>query len=161
MSSCDVILLPTDFSQDSDQAFELACSVARDQVASLVVVHVLSPETWPAHVPKAGPINEASPVVLDCRQQFKQLNARAADIPISFRIVSGHAVGAIIEVAHDEHADLIVIASHQHSRFHEQLHGSVAEGLLRQSHCPLMVLRQPTKRSVNPPSPQTNTPQKP
>ena len=44
MSTYDVILHPTDFSEDSDQAFQLACNMARDQFASLVVVHALPPE---------------------------------------------------------------------------------------------------------------------
>jgi nucleotide-binding universal stress UspA family protein len=141
MDSFDVILFPTDFSDDSEQAFNLACSLARDQFSSLVVVHVLPP----LNVPDKGTevITEDGPLVHECREQFCRLKALAGDIPISFRIVFGYAVGSILNVAHEENADLIVIASHQHSRFHLQLHGSVAEGVLRQAHCPVMILRQP------------------
>lgn len=144
MSSFDVILHPTDFSDDSDQAFRLACSLARDQFASLVVAHVLPPASCPECDSDADLTNEDGPIVRNCREQFRRMTAHAGDIPISFRIVLGYAVGAILNVAHEENADLIVIASHQHPLFHLQLHGSVAEGVLRQTHCPVMILRQPT-----------------
>lgn len=143
MSTFDVILHPTDFSDESEQALLLACSVARDQFASLVVVHVLSPESGPGRASEEEPINEQWPSVRSCRDQFCHLKALAGEIPISFRIVVGYPVGAILNVAHEEKADLIVIASHQHSSSHLQLHGSVAEGLLRQTHCPVLVLKQP------------------
>jgi nucleotide-binding universal stress UspA family protein len=143
MSTYDVILHPTDFSDDSDRAFQLACSVTREQFASLVVVHVLPPECCPDSPSDDVSLDEELPIVRECYENFRRMKAQAGDIPISFRIVRGYAVGAILNVAHEENADLIVIASHQHTRFHLQVHGSVAEGLLRQSHCPLMVLRDP------------------
>lgn len=136
----DVILHPTDFSEDSDQAFRLTCNMARDQFASIVVVHVLPPECERSDTE----LNEGhNTVVENCYEQFKRMKATAPDIPISFRIVYGHAVGAILNVAGEVSADIIVIASHRHSQFHLQLHGSVAEGVLRQTHCPVVVLRQP------------------
>jgi nucleotide-binding universal stress UspA family protein len=69
----------------------------------------------------------------------------AEDIPMSFRIVKGYAVGSILNVAHDEDADMIVINSSNHRQSHFQLHGNVAEGVLRQAHCPVCCCRQPVK----------------
>jgi nucleotide-binding universal stress UspA family protein len=80
----------------------------------------------------------------ECRKHFARMRAFAADIPLSFRLVRGHSVNSILHVALEEKAGLIVIASHRHSQFHLQLHGSVAEGILRQTHCPVVVLRQPS-----------------
>ena len=151
MSTYDVILHPTDFSEDSNLAFQLACSIARDQFASLVVVHVLPPESFPDRESDDIAVDEELPVVRECYEHFGRMKAQAGEIPISFRIVRGYSVGAILNVAHEENVELIVIASHHHSRFHLQVHGSVAEGLLRQTHCPLLVLRHP----VQSPSPPT------
>ncbi len=144
MNTFDVILHPTDFSTDSDQAFQLACSIARDQFAELVVVHVLAPSNCPDRDSDADLLNEDRPDVRNCREQFQHMRSLAGDIPLSFRIALGYAVGTILNVARQEKADLIVIASHQHSQFHLQLHGSIAEGVLRQAHCPVLCLRQPT-----------------
>ena len=144
MHTFDVILHPTDFSTDSDQAFQLACGIARDQFAELVVVHVLAPSSCPDCDSDAELLNEDRPAVRDCREQFQRMRALAGDIPLSFRIALGYAVGTILNVARQEQAELIVVASHQHSQFHLQLHGSIAEGVLRQSHIPVLCLRQPT-----------------
>ena len=151
MSSYDVILHPTDFSEDSDLAFQLACSIARDQFASVVVVHVLPPEFCPDGQSNDVALDTDLPMVRDCHDNFCRMKAQAGEMPISFRIVRGYPVGAILNVAYEENADLIVVASHNQSRFHLQVHGSVAEGLLRQTHCPVLVLRHPTPN----PSPPT------
>jgi len=152
MCTYDVILHPTDFSEDSDQAFQLACNMARDQFAILVVVHVLPADGCPDGESDVDFNNDQSPIVGNCRDHFNRMRATAPDIPISFRLVFGNAVGSILKVAHEEHADLIVIASHRHSQFHLQLHGSVAEGVLRQTHCPVVILRQPTQTYKRQPS---------
>lgn len=143
MSSFDVILHPTDFSPDSFQAFELACNMVRDQFSTLIVAHVLPFDCNSTADPEADLNNDTSPAVEECRRQFARMKAMAPDIPLSFRLVFGNAVGAVLKVAAEENAELIVIASHRHDQFHLQLHGSVTEGLLRQSHCPVLVLRQP------------------
>ena len=153
MSSLDVILHPTDFSEDSDQAFQLACNMARDQYLSLVVVHVLPPDSSYQTNLDLELCKDPSPLVENCRQNFCRMRAMASDIPISFRIVRGNAVNAILNVALEENAGMIVIASHRHSQFHLQLHGSVAEGILRQTHCPVVVLRQPTGSMLRRPIP--------
>jgi nucleotide-binding universal stress UspA family protein len=144
MESYDVIVHPTDFSEDSDQAFRLACNMARDQFATLVTVHVLPSDCGVYYDSETDLNDDHSPVVEECRRQFLRLRALAPDIPVAFRLVVGHVVGAILKVAAEVRADLIVIASHRHDQFHLQLHGSVAEGVLRQTHCPVVVLRQPT-----------------
>ena len=158
MNTFDVILHPTDFSTDSDQAFLLACSIARDQFAELVVVHVLAPSNCPDRDSDADLLNEDRPDVRNCREQFQHMRSLAGDIPLSFRIALGYAVGTILNVARQEKAELIVIASHQHTQFHLQLHGSVAEGVLRQAHCPVLCLKQPTPHLTSSISPPTRAP---
>lgn len=142
MNCFDIILHPTDFSRDADQALQLACSIARDQFSKLIVLHVIPSSS----VPDANQIdvlNEDSATIRHCREQFQRLQALADDVPLTFRIVTGYTVEMIVDVAEQESADVIVIASHRQSQFHLQLHGSVAEGVLRLAHCPVLCLRQP------------------
>ena len=156
MNTFDVILHPTDFSTDSDQAFQLACGIARDQFSELVVVHVLAPSNCPDRDSDADLLKEDRPAIRNCREQFQRMRSLAGDIPLSFRIVLGYAVGTILNVARQENADLIVVASHQHSQFHLQLHGSIAEGVLRLANCPVLCLRQPTPHPMMASSPATD-----
>lgn len=146
MRSYDVILHPTDFTEESDQAFRLACNMARDEFSRVVVVHVLPMEYKQQCKAEEELNDDHGPIAERCREHFKQMNAMAADIPVTFRIVFGHAVGAILKVACEVNAEVIVIASHRQNQSHFQLHGSVTEGVLRQSPCPVVVLRQPRAR---------------
>ncbi len=156
MNTFDVILHPTDFSGESDQAFLLACGIARDQYAELVVVHVLAPSHGPDCDSDADLLNEDRPAIRECREQFQRMRSLAGDIPLAFRIALGYAVGTILNVARQEKAELIVIASHQHTPFQLQLHGSIAEGVLRQAQCPVLCLRQPTLQLSAPSTPATD-----
>lgn len=49
----------------------------------------------------------------------------------------------ICELAFQKGCDLIVMASHGRDHFPRWLLGSVAEGVLRQAHCPILLLRSP------------------
>lgn len=142
MAAIDVVLHPTDFSTQADQAFHLACSIARDHFARLVVMHVL-PYGSEAPVGDVAVVDETSTEYATCRESFQQMCAFAGDVPVTFRLVKGYPVGMILKVAREEDADLIVIASEQHRQSPFRLHGSVAEGVFRQSHCPVFCLRQP------------------
>src|ERR1700676_5028717 len=47
---------------------------------------------------------------------------------------------AVVDVARSEHADLIVMASHQRHGFDRWLHGSVTEEVLQHTSTPLLVV---------------------
>lgn len=142
MSTFDVVLHPTDFSEGAFRAFEAACSIARDHFASLVVVHVLEPGTNTGDG-EGYELNETSVQSEECREAFNRMQALAIDVPVTFRIVPGNPVGAILNVAHEESADLIVINSRNHSQRNFRIHGDVAEGILKQAHCPVCCIMQP------------------
>ncbi|MGB8036306.1 MAG: universal stress protein, partial [Nitrososphaeraceae archaeon] len=50
-------------------------------------------------------------------------------------------VGAIINYSEEEKANLIVIGTRGRSGFKKMLLGSVAAGVVRYAHCPVMVLK--------------------
>ncbi|WP_157605173.1 universal stress protein [Schlesneria paludicola] len=159
MAAIDVVLHPTDFSTQADQAFHLACSIARDHFARLVVLHVLPHSNEAPDDEDLALVDEASTEYLKCRESFQQMCAMAGDVPVTFRLVKGYPVGMILKVAREEDADLIVIASEQHRQSPFRLHGSVAEGVFRQSHCPVFCLRQPESplRAASKPSTEKRT----
>lgn len=145
MASFDVILVPTDFSFEAEQAFHLACSMARDQFASVVVVHVL-PQTDDAE--RAMEIwDDEMSFVSQYKHQFSQMKAYARETPISFRLIVADIVDGICSVASEENADLIVIGAHRNSETRTM--GAVVEGVLRSSGCPVMIFKQPTESSTD------------
>lgn len=51
----------------------------------------------------------------------------------------GEPVATVLQAAHDIDADLIVVGTHRRAGLRRFLQGSVAERILRESHCPVLV----------------------
>jgi nucleotide-binding universal stress UspA family protein len=56
-------------------------------------------------------------------------------------VTSGHPARRIVEVAADQQADLLVIATHGRTGLRRMLLGSVAEQVIRQAPCPVFTVR--------------------
>lgn len=59
----------------------------------------------------------------------------------STHIVQGYPTDAILQVARDEHVDMVIVGSHGHRGIEATLLGSVAEKIIRKSHVPVLVVR--------------------
>jgi nucleotide-binding universal stress UspA family protein len=68
------------------------------------------------------------------------------------RVTTAVAVGApaaeIVRYAREHAADLIVLGSHGHGAFRRFMLGSVAERVIRQAGCPVMVVPHRTQRAT-------------
>lgn len=71
----------------------------------------------------------------------RQGEFREKDIEARTRVVYGPVVGAIIDAAEGEDADLIAIASHGRSGLSRVFYGSVAAGVLHRIDRPLLLIR--------------------
>jgi nucleotide-binding universal stress UspA family protein len=58
-------------------------------------------------------------------------------------VATGEAAPEILRLAHEEHADLIVIASHGLAGWRRLVFGSVTEKVLRQATCPVLTIMAP------------------
>jgi nucleotide-binding universal stress UspA family protein len=135
----NTILHPTDFSESSEFAFQLACSLARDYAAQLVLVHVVE-------LPKAYAVEGfvAPPYTTDLkqnRQRLLQIQQSHKNIQIDQRLVEGDPISGILCVAEDCHCDLIVMGTHGRTGLGRLLMGSVAEQVVRKAPCPVLTVR--------------------
>src|SRR5271166_3979997 len=113
------IQVATDFSEQSDRAFDVACSLARGSGAQVVIVHVVP---LPAVI--YGPPPES---YLDhLREELKQVQARDPKICVDHLLVEGDAATAILREARDLNCDAIVLGTHGRTGFNRLLMGSVA-----------------------------------
>ena len=62
-------------------------------------------------------------------------------VPVRVRVAVGAPALHILEVAEEEKADLIALSTHGRSGFSRWAFGSVAEQVLRNASCPLLVKR--------------------
>lgn len=132
------IVHPTDFSTGSEAAFELACSLARDYGATLVVCHV---------VPPPSAVIEGVVITIPVSEQAEARNrlscVRASDrlINVVHRLETGDPAHEILRVAEEDHADLIVMGTHGRGGLSRLLMGSVAEAVMRKAPCPVITVR--------------------
>ena len=143
MNTIQTILHPTDFSESADHAFRLACSLARDHEARLVLLHV---------VPVAAPV--ASGMLVGAfstewvddeeprlTERMEAMRENHPDIPIEWRIAKGNVIDGILGAADDVEAGLIVMGTHGRTGITRFLLGSVAEKVVRHAPCSVLVAR--------------------
>ncbi|HTU17796.1 MAG TPA: universal stress protein [Gemmataceae bacterium] len=133
------ILHPTDFSEHSEFAFRLACALARDYNARLVLLHVLPP---PLVIYAGGPVPaETWPSVEEAKERLHQLEGQARRVRVESQVLEGDPVDMILRAAEETHSDVIVMGTHGRTALSRLLLGSVAESVLRRSPCPVLTAK--------------------
>jgi nucleotide-binding universal stress UspA family protein/CBS domain-containing protein len=134
------ILLPVDFDEGSKAALDLARQFAAAGDVNLHLVHAMAILLSPG---------EASSVVVareqDVKEELKKIAVEhlgAAQYQVHTRL--GNTVSAIVEVAADLHADLIVMPTHARRGLQRFLLGSVCERVVREAPCPVLIVRPST-----------------
>ena len=134
------VLCPTDFSACAQAAVPIACSLARDFRATLILLHV---RPMPATV--AGEFGTFMPEPPESKDSLQRKNAQVLAGQLHGRsgvsVREGDASEAILKTAHTRHCDLIVLGTHGRSGLHRLLVGSVAEAVLRRAPCPVMTIK--------------------
>jgi nucleotide-binding universal stress UspA family protein len=136
------ILLPVDFSEQGDGAAQQAAALARHFHAGLILLHVnpiqvpvlLSPSDF------GGPIDTGWITALEA-QGRKDLDAYhqadLAGVDVRKIVVTGDPAARIVEFAHREKPDLIVMPTHGYGPFRRFLLGSVAAKVLHDVDVPV------------------------
>jgi nucleotide-binding universal stress UspA family protein len=136
------ILHPTDFSERSKYALNLACALAREHDARLILLHVWSPPPVPV---AAGPApvraEDLSPEPFE--QQLHDLELPEPVARAERRLEQGNAALEIVRVAQETQCDIIVIGTHGRTGLGRFLMGSVAEQVLRTAPCPVLAVKTP------------------
>lgn len=138
------ILYPTDFSSYSNQAYFHAISLAEKHNASLTVLFVYNPDgtTTPG---------SQGDEVADRRYwqgQLEQIRPVDTRIPVSHVLLEGDPAGEIVRYGHDAGIDVIVMGTHGRTGVERLLMGSVAEKVLRDAPCSVLVVKLPRGQPV-------------
>lgn len=146
MTEFDRILVPTDFSEHSQQALDTAIGLARAYDAELHLLHCYS-----IHSAAYSLYGVAMPPSFE--QEFRDAaakklaewaeKARAADCRVSEHLSARYAAEEIPAVAGDLGADLIVMGTRGLGGIKHVLLGSVAERTIRAAPCPVLTVKRP------------------
>ncbi len=140
------VLYPTDFSDCAEYAFQLACSLAGDYGARLVVAHVCVPPMAAFEVGPVPVIPVEDRPALEAR--LEQLRRFDDSVPVECLLREGDPPTEILRLAREESCDLIVMGTHGRSGFRRLLMGSVAEEVLRKAPCPVVTVKHPPAEPV-------------
>jgi nucleotide-binding universal stress UspA family protein len=137
------ILHPTDYSNHSDYAFRLACSLARDHEARLIILHVVT--TLGPELVSYGEAAELQPEAYRQKllDDLRRIQPRDAEVPVEHRLAEGDAADQILHVASETGCDMIVLGTHGRTGLDRLLMGSVAEQIVRNAPCPVLTVKAP------------------
>jgi nucleotide-binding universal stress UspA family protein len=133
------ILIPTDFSKASDAALPHAEAVAKQQSASLLILHVEEPPlAYGGGELYYGLPEPDSDRLLEMLEAVKPSDPA---VPYTHRLTIGDPAGEIVRIATEEGVEMIVMGTHGRTGVSRMLMGSVAESVVRRAPCPVLVYR--------------------
>ena len=155
------ILVPIDGSPPSNLGLREAIKMAKDQKATLCLLHVLDQRIVTQALDGMTYVTGAyvDEFLADLRKEGKAILAKAQTQAKKHAVKSqavlvetiGHAVAdVIIDQAKKRHADLIVLGTHGRRGLTRVVLGSDAEGVVRATRIPVLLMRSPaTKRKAS------------
>ena len=144
------IVVGTDLSPEGMGCCTPVADFARDAGARVTLLHVVpTVAAIPHGAPLAPPVEEPG-VADDVEEAQRSLEGHRGmfgdGVEVTPVVITGRDVAqTIVDYAREHGADLIAIATHGHTGFRHLVLGSVAEGVVRRSHVPVLVLPRPDR----------------
>ncbi len=150
------ILVPYDFSEQAENAFEFARGLAQKSNAHLKVLHVLETPTMTS-LGTMGTVESGHEIdqiyVLELIEKRKkqlsdlEVKFKNTDYKFSTKLIFGNPYAGITKEVADFDADIIVMGSKGSSGLEELLIGSNTEKVVRNAKCPVITIKD--KRDVD------------
>ena len=139
MSLTKQILVPTDFSEQSQAAVHHACDLAKQFGAGLHLIHVISDAP--------GGQSQTDRIRIEMEQVVRSIDERAElSLKTTKKVIPGDPCRVILDYIRDHDIDLVVMGTHGRTGIARFALGSVAERVVRSSPCPVMVLGHQEER---------------
>jgi nucleotide-binding universal stress UspA family protein len=139
------ILVPLDGSKRAGKILPYVEDMAYARESRVILLQVIEPDSDISEAPMAVYHNQEKAEI--ARKEAKAYLASLAEhlrikgIIVTSRVEEGQVAKLILEVAEDEKADLIAMASHGRTGFSRVFYGSVAVAILNQTEKPLLLIR--------------------
>jgi nucleotide-binding universal stress UspA family protein len=148
-ASIKTILVPTDFSDCSQEAMDYATSLAQGFHARIIFLHVMEPPVYgldftltPYEVP-AEMKQKLKDSIKRSVEETKKLNVDAEGY-----FVLGVPYAEIVKAAKKHEADLIVMGTHGRTGLSHFWIGSTAERVIQNAGCPVLTVKETTKQTL-------------
>lgn len=152
MASIKKIAFCTDFSENADQAFDLAFDLTQKYQAQFLLVHVVPPLVFPSPVmedfiSEQANLKFSEDAAKRAKEQMgKNYLKKIGDHPDTLvRILSGHPASEILNLIGEEKVDLVVMGTHGLTGLAHFFLGSTAEKVVRRADCSVLTVHQAKK----------------
>jgi universal stress protein A len=133
------ILVAIDYSDCAFHALDVAADLAKSQNAAFDILTVIDPlqaDPYGAIQPWLVALNQDAVKLLDDSSAAMQREG----LTVRKKLLDGPPAVTIVEYARKISADLIVIGSHGRKGLSRMMLGSVAESVMRDASCPVLVV---------------------
>ncbi|HUL59432.1 MAG TPA: universal stress protein [Anaeromyxobacteraceae bacterium] len=144
MTTWRTIACAVDFSPPSRLALVEASELAKRFEAALTLVHVFEPASAATHDVFVAPPELFEQTVREMErllEGWKSEAERIAGAPVATRVVVGTAAPEIVQFLRQGGFDLVVLGTHGRRGLAHVVLGSVAERVVREAPCPVLVVR--------------------
>ncbi|GGG34181.1 universal stress protein [Bizionia arctica] len=138
------ILVPTDFSEEAENALKVAAQLAKKYGSEIYLTHLLElPFTQLDALSQHSELPEAMFFMKLARQKFKDVLSKKylEGITVYETVDFNQSFSGIADTAKENNVDLIVMGSHGASGFKEMFIGSNTEKVVRTSEVPVLVIK--------------------
>jgi nucleotide-binding universal stress UspA family protein len=144
------IVVPIDFSAESQKALQYASKLASQFGATLKLIHVVEPTPFINDLPNVVLTRSDQEIAKESRIRLQALAKDEIDelIPVQTGVRIGKPYHEIASFAKVTDADLIVISTHGYTGLKHTLLGSTAERVVRYATCPVLVVRDARKERL-------------
>ncbi len=140
------IMCATDFSDASYEALQTTVEMAKYMDAEMFVVHVvpkvhgIPPDPLYAF---EGPEEYERLLKADAEEQLQKIIEQRVPKDVKSQIIirQEDAAEGILQIAEEIGAEVMVIATHGRTGWRHLVFGSVAERVIREAHCPVLVIQ--------------------
>jgi nucleotide-binding universal stress UspA family protein len=147
-----LIVCPTDFSENAVFALRIAQDLARQHRAALLILHVadtLGPEKL-SFGEAAGQLQPEAHLA-NLTRQLHQIFPPQPDLEVRYLLREGDPATVIEQVVREHKGDLLVVlGTHGRTGLDYLLMGSTAQRIMRRCPCPVLIVKYPLTASGPP-----------
>ena len=143
----------TDFSENADQAFDLAFDLAKKYGAQMFLVHVVPPLVFPSPTMEEFISEQPNYQFIEqvSQRSIEQMESRYVQRMGDYRnhqvrVLSGHPASELLNFIDEEQLDLIVMGTHGFTGLAHFFLGSTAEKVVRRANCSVLTVRAPARK---------------
>ena len=152
MVSIKKIAFCTDFSENANQAFDMAFDLTQKYQAQLWLIHVVPPLVFPSPVMEDFISEQANLQFSEdaIRRAMEQIEKNYLEKMGDYknalvRVLSGHPASEILNFVDQEKMDLVVMGTHGFTGLAHFFLGSTAEKVVRRADCSVLTVHQAKK----------------